>query len=44
MVEQASRTLSLEFTMETLQDKHVADTQLFEHQSDMLQKIEQQIA
>ena len=36
MVEQASRTLTLDFSMETLQEKHLADSKLFEYQSDML--------
>ena len=44
MVDQASRVLTLDFSLETLQKKDNADSRLFERQSDQLQRIEQQIA
>ena len=44
MVERASRELTLDFSMHSLQTKQLRDSRLFERQSDMLQRIEQQIA
>ena len=44
MVDQASRILSLDFSVQALQEKHESDRRLFEHQSNLLQKIEREIA
>ena len=44
MVDHASRMLSLDFSMQRLQEKQVADSRLFREQADMLQAIERQIA
>ena len=40
MVDQASRVLTLDFSMESLQKKDIENSKLFERQSDMLQAIE----
>ena len=44
MIDQASRVLTLEFSMQRLQENQLREAKLFQRQTDMLQAIEKQIA